>query len=202
MARPTSNIDWGVGNPDFNNRVVEPSAAKKQQAWLDGERPPAPIMNWLFYNTDLWVKYLEESITNLRGPFDYVVGSGPDATYATIQDAINDPTLGTGITLFIQDSANISAPIQCTKDDWLFLFDYGVVYTDAGAATCFEVQARGCQFNRGRFVGFNTVFDLESQAEYTQIIETRFSSTVAIEVDDSKVAVDKLPVIAATITEV
>lgn len=202
MARPTSNMDWGVGNPDFNNRVVEPTAAKKQQAWLDGERPPAPIMNWLFYNTDEWIKFLDESIANLRGPFDYVVGSGPDATYATVQEAIDDPTLGTGVTLFIQDSATISTPISVSKDGWLFIFDYGVDYTDGGASTCFEVSARNCQFNRCRFVGFNTVFDLEAGAEYTQILQSRFASSVTTEVDDTKVPVDKLPVIGDTVTEV
>jgi len=44
LAKPTAKSNWGVGNPDFANRVVEPSTAKKVAAWLDDERPPAPIV--------------------------------------------------------------------------------------------------------------------------------------------------------------
>ena len=63
LPKPTSQMDWGVGNPDPGNRIVEPSVAKKVQAWNDDERPPAPLMNWLYNNTDEWIKYFE-SITD------------------------------------------------------------------------------------------------------------------------------------------
>ena len=87
MAKPTSKPDWTVGNPSFGTVTVEPSAGKKQNGWDVGERPPRQFMNWLFFNIDEWIDYLEtttDALISLQGIYDAVVGVGGD--FATLTD--------------------------------------------------------------------------------------------------------------------
>jgi len=65
MSAPASNLDWTVGNPNFGTVTVEPTGGKKETGWTPSEKPPAETMNWLFYNIDQWVKYLNESVDTL-----------------------------------------------------------------------------------------------------------------------------------------
>lgn len=55
MARPAEFLDWTDGAP---TKVVDPPGSKKLQGW-EVESPPFQYMNWLFYQTDLWLKYLD-----------------------------------------------------------------------------------------------------------------------------------------------
>ena len=60
LPKPTTNIDWTDGAAA---KQVEPSAAKKLLGLFALERPPFEFMNFLFFNTDEWIKYLE-SVTD------------------------------------------------------------------------------------------------------------------------------------------
>jgi hypothetical protein len=62
MPAPSSNLDWTVGNPNFGTVTVEPTTGKKLTGWTPGEAPPIQVMNWLFYQTDQWIKYLNSQV--------------------------------------------------------------------------------------------------------------------------------------------
>ena len=202
--KPTSQTDWGVGNPDFSNRVVEPSTAKKQAAWLDSERPPAPIMNWLFYNQDAWIKYLEEVTDSFKSEFDIKIGAGLD--YADLNAAVADGALGSNITVLVVDSATISTVQTLSKSGWRILFKPGVTYTKDTVTECFSIEAANIEILNGRFVGWSggsdSVFKYTSGGEYGKIIGARFGAGTNQEVDDSAVNVQKVPLIEQTINEV
>lgn len=208
LAKPTAKSDWGVGNPDFGNRVVEPSTAKKQAAWLDDERPPAPLANWLWHIHDEWIKYLESVTDESETRYDVIVGAGPAATHATLQDAVNDVALGADLWVRVDDSATIETVITMTKARWHIDFRPGVVYTKgAGAPTeCIKMQAEGIVLNYGRFVGWTTggdkVIEQEAAAEYCSINHTRFGPGTDTEVDQSAVPAGKPGPVSGTITEV
>lgn len=55
---PASNADWTVGNSSFGSVTIEPTSGKKTTGWTPAERPSPQFMNWLFYNQDQWIKYL------------------------------------------------------------------------------------------------------------------------------------------------
>lgn len=57
-ARPSSTMDWTIGNPNFGTVTVEPTSGKKQTGWTPSEKPPSEFWNWLLYNSDAWIKYL------------------------------------------------------------------------------------------------------------------------------------------------
>ncbi len=57
MARPTQFPEWASNGVN----VVEPSEGKKDEGWLDGERPPAKWFNWLFKLINDWIAdFVEE----------------------------------------------------------------------------------------------------------------------------------------------
>jgi hypothetical protein len=59
MAKPSSHLDWTIGNPNFGTVTIEPTTGKKITGWTPGEPPAMQHMNWVFYNQDQWDKYLE-----------------------------------------------------------------------------------------------------------------------------------------------
>lgn len=81
MPRPAEFLDWTDGSA---SKVVDPPGAKKLAGWTV-ESPPFQYMNWLFYQTDLWLKY-----------FDTVVGgSAVDiAAAANVLSTTGDITIG------------------------------------------------------------------------------------------------------------
>lgn len=62
-TRPTTNTDW-------QGTQVEPSAPEKVDGFVAGDRPPAEYFNFLFGNTDLWIKYLDEQDSGLSRAMD------------------------------------------------------------------------------------------------------------------------------------
>jgi hypothetical protein len=198
--------DWGVGNPDFANRVVEPSTAKKQAAWLDDERPPAPIANWLWYIHDQWIKYFE-SVTDAEGTkYDVIIGSGPAATHGTLQAAVNDGLLGTDLVVRIDDNYTVNTAISLTKARWRIDFRPGVVYSKGAATKCLSLEAEGIVINHGRLTGWTGGGDAaiaqNAAAEYCTVFNTRFGVGTTLEVDQTLVPAGKKGPVTATITEV
>lgn len=59
VPKPTSFPNWTDGSP---SKVQEPPPAKKLAGWTPGEPPPMQYMNWLFYNLDQWVKWIEQTL--------------------------------------------------------------------------------------------------------------------------------------------
>jgi hypothetical protein len=208
MAKPTAKSNWGVSNPDFANRVVEPSAAKKIAAWLDDERPPAPIMNWLFWIHGQWIDYFEGVTDAFAGKYPVVVGTGADATHATLQDANNDGALGTDLWVLVKEDESLNSAVSLTKARWRVDFAPGVVFSKGGGAptSAISVEAEGIELNYGRFTGWTSGGDSAikqlAAAEYAKVFASRFGPGTTTEVDQSAVPAGKQGPVSDTITEV
>lgn len=206
IPKPTAKTNWGVGNGDFANRVVEPSSAKKIAAWLDNERPPAPIMNWLFWITDQWVDYFESVTDESETRYDAIIGAGPAATHATLQDAVDDGALGSNQWVRVDDDYAITAPITLTKAGWRIDFRPGVTYSKSGSATGIQIGAAGVMLNYPRLTGFTTGGDKAIEqlaaAEYCHVNFARFGASTDTEVDQTAVPAGKKGPIVGSITEV
>jgi len=208
IPKPTAKMSWGVGNPDFANRVVEPSTAKKQAAWLDDERPPAPIMNWLFWIVQQWLDYFENVSDEFETRYDAIIGAGAAATHATLQDAVNDVSLGADVWVRVDDAATIDSAINLNKARWRIDFKSTAVYTKgAGApANCLQMAAEGIIVNYGRFVGWTGGGDAAIKqtvdGEYCSVFGSRFGPGTTTEVDQSAVPAGKIGPVTATISEV
>ena len=74
-VKPTSFMDWTVANSNFGTVTSEPTAGKKQTGWTPGEPPPIQIMNWLFYNTDQWIKYFSATTDAQTASIASIIGS-------------------------------------------------------------------------------------------------------------------------------
>lgn len=55
MAKPIKP-EWAYGDPSF---IIEPSAGKKSTGWQSGEKPPFQYMNWIHFQNNEWIDYLE-----------------------------------------------------------------------------------------------------------------------------------------------
>jgi len=209
LPKPTSNSNWGEGNPDFANRVVEPSVGKKQAAWLDDERPPAPIANWLWYIHDQWIKYLESKTDAQFVAFDVVIGdtaTNSAATHDTLQDAVDDGSLGSNVAVIILENQTINTTIDLSKSFWRIYCMPGVTFTKGAAATAVSVNAEGIEWLNGRFVGYTSggdkVFNCTALGIYGKIIGARFAASTTAAITDSLVAAGKKPVSSQNISEV
>lgn len=69
MNKPTTFLNWTDGSP---TKVTQPPGAQSLAGWTPGEAPPMQYMNWLFYQTDQWLKWLEENISAASSIFETV----------------------------------------------------------------------------------------------------------------------------------
>jgi len=206
LPKPSTKTNWAVGNVDFANRVIEPTASKKKTAWLDDEEPPAPIFNWLFWIIHEWQQYFESVTDETDTRYDIIVGSGPAATHATLALALADGAYSTDVTVRIDDSASIDTTISLTKARWKIEFKPGVVYTKGAATKCFSFEAEGIVLEFGRLVGWTVGGDIAITqlvgAEYCYIRGTRFGPSTIEEVNQDAVPAGKKGPVSDTITEV
>lgn len=124
--------------------------------WVALERPPFEYLNFLFYRSDEWAKYLE-SITDelvLGGSaFDLVVGSGP-GTYATINDAIAAASVGSRIYVSIAQALTVTQVVDL--DDIELTFAPGAVLTQATTlAKGLQIDAERVRVIRPRFTSWD-----------------------------------------------
>lgn len=63
-SRPSTFLDWTDGSP---SKVVQPPTSKQLQGWVAAEAPPFQYMNWLFWLTDQWIQFLDETIETGTG---------------------------------------------------------------------------------------------------------------------------------------
>lgn len=67
MAKPTTYLLWTDGNA---SKVTLPPSALRLAGWTPGNPPPPDYMNWLFWLTDQWIQYLDQSINSDVSIFD------------------------------------------------------------------------------------------------------------------------------------
>lgn len=62
-TKPTTLPRWGATAPGAITGVqLEPSEDKKTAGWVADERPPATILEWLFYTIYTWLVYLADGV--------------------------------------------------------------------------------------------------------------------------------------------
>lgn len=171
MAKPTSTPDWTEGNPSFATVTLEPNGAKKQQGWFADEKPPFQWMNWLFWNLNQWVKYL-----NAAMKFQLIVSDDFDATHSTLAAAVAAASAGQSI--LVRKNETLNASVTVSTANLLIEFDPGTTYTKGSATTGLVVSASGVKIRGGRFAGFSTSGDkaIQITSNYAMIRDMRFSS--------------------------
>lgn len=204
IPKPAGHIEWV---PDENPaKTLEPTVPKKALGFVADERPSPLAHNWLWARIGNWLEYFEsatdELFTSVEA-YQAVVGVGPTATHATLQEAINDAAVGWRI--FVKDSDTINTRIGINKSDIEIIFKPGVGYIKGTETVGFEISGVRVKIRGGRFVSFNTagdiVFKYLSGANFCHLLESIFTTGTDSELDDSAVAAGKKPVVLGTITE-
>jgi len=157
LPKPTTQLDWTDGAPA---KVVEPSAAKKLLGWVALERPPFEFMNFLFFNTDEWIKYLESVTDNTLGALTVVVDAGGGGSFLTLQAAHDDAGTVAGTKILIVSDLSLATTTNITKPDIEIEMTAGKRFLKAGGApatnftgviigaTADRVRLRGLGFGR------------------------------------------------------
>lgn len=206
MAKPASHLDWAVGNSDPSTNVIEPSPAKKVSAFSADERPAYEFFNWMFFRQDEWNKYFEAQTDTFQSRYSVIIGTGVDATHATLAAAVADGAVGVDQWVLIRDSLAVTTAISLTKARWRIDFAPGVVYSKSGATIGLSLEAEGIEINNGRFTGFTAGGDIAITqlvgAEYCKVSGTRFGPSTDTEVDQSAVPAGKIGPVSNTITEI
>lgn len=117
-TKPTSKIDWTKGNAAPASARTEPSPGKKTTGWTVNERPPFQFMNWLFYNINEWIDYLEDVtdspaegvalVDNAQSPYDAEVATRTiicDTTAGSVEIDLPDAATVNGSTFTIVKSS-------------------------------------------------------------------------------------------------
>jgi hypothetical protein len=180
MAKPTSKVDWTVGNPSFGSVTVEPSAGKKQTGWTASERPPFQFMNWLFYNILEWINYFEtttDGLIALQGTYDAVVGVG--GTHASLAALMADPNIATIKNVLVTDPVTLTAPVVLNQNDMSFTFTpKAIIAKGVGANIGLSITAERVRILNGRFMNFSTAGDkaiqLSGASKYCMISQNYF----------------------------
>lgn len=176
MSKPTSTPDWTISNPNFGTVTIEPTSGKKITGWTSGERPSYQNMNWLIYNIDQWIKYLDAAVGDFG--FDAVVGSGAGASHATLALALADVAITPGKRILVTEDYTVNSVIQITKNNLEIYFKPGVTYSKGSATAAIQVSADGVILRQGRFSGFSGGSDkgitIDAGSDYTMIRDSRF----------------------------
>lgn len=103
--RPTTYLDWTDGAP---SKVIQPPSTKQLQGWVAAEAPPFQYMNWLFWLTDQWIQYFDQT---------FVTGSS-ELGVRIIEGGIWSFNATTGVLAWSQ-SAFLSVPGVVDDDNTL-----------------------------------------------------------------------------------
>lgn len=177
MAKPVKKPSWMTGITSV--RVVEPTGGKKANGWDIDERPASEYFNWLFQNISDWVDYLDATsdvIESFNLFYAAVVGTGPLATHANINDAM--AAIAAGQRILVISDLTINTTQQVTKNNVQIDVNPGVIFSKGTATIGLQVTADGVRINGGRFTGFSTVGDkavqVDSGSDYTMLRDMRF----------------------------
>jgi hypothetical protein len=122
--RPSKYLDWTVETEviDVNGEVnlIEPPPLKKQQGWAFGEVPPYQWFNWLFKQTDQWIKYLDERITSLKS----AAHKAPVLTIDTLPAAVD---AGKGSFAYVEDLNEGASLAFSDGENWRKISDRTII---------------------------------------------------------------------------
>lgn len=59
QTKPSTYINWTDGS---GTKVSQPPSSKMLSGWTSGEVPPFQYMNWLFFQLDQWIQYLDQTL--------------------------------------------------------------------------------------------------------------------------------------------
>lgn len=88
MSKPGTYLNWTDGSP---SKQVQPPAGQLLSGWVANQKGPFRYWNWLFYITDLWIKYFDSVTYSGQSP-RIIANTTWDGTTRT---QLLDPTLGT-----------------------------------------------------------------------------------------------------------
>ena len=110
-TKPTVIGRWG----DVSGDIVEPSPGKKDTGFTEGEQPPAPEVNWLFYVAYLWCQWLYDGDVS----FASVITAEADIQHAAANYPISPldftTTAGTVDTTKVNHSSTLTITASLTK---------------------------------------------------------------------------------------
>jgi hypothetical protein len=114
--------------------------------------------------------------------YDALVGSGSEATHATLQAAINDAGIVAGSKILVTESAALVSAVTINKPNLEIVFKSNVTYSAASPApnNAIDIQAGGdgVIIRGGRFGDFsgggNAAINLNVNADYVTLRDMRF----------------------------
>lgn len=56
ITKPSSYLNWTDGS---STKITQPPSAQQLSGWTEGEPIPFQYLNWLFYQTDQWIQWLD-----------------------------------------------------------------------------------------------------------------------------------------------
>lgn len=155
LSKPTTKTDWTLGEPA---KVVEPSAGKKLLGWVALERPPFEFMNFLFFNTDEWVKYLESITDETVNARQVIVNAAGNGQFLTLQAAHDDADTVPGTKILITSDLSITATVNISKNDIEIEFRPGFRLLKGGGAPATNFTGMQIQATADRFRGTHLAF--------------------------------------------
>ena len=187
MAKPVKKPSWmtGVSGPT----VVEPTGGKKAAGWQVDERPPREYMNWLFQILSDWIDYIDSisgTLDQFKTLYPAIVGTGPMASHATLNDAMADSNVPAGSRILIISNLTLTSTQQITKNNVLLDFNPGVTIDKGVATVGLQITADGVKIHGGRFTNFtgsDKAIQIDASSDYTQVRDTRFNNCTN-EIDD------------------
>lgn len=134
LPRPANFNEWTTTNPTAR---IEPTASKKESGWAADERPSFEFMNFLFFNIDDWLKYLDSQVALVRSSAQFTVNVDPQlGDFTTLQDAIDSVDVVAGSKILVTSDLTITEAVQLSKQDIEIEFRPGSkIILDAGVTT-------------------------------------------------------------------
>lgn len=185
LPKPVKSLDWTDGAPA---KVQEPSGAKKALGYISEEKPDPLEMNFNFFTTDEWIKYLEsitDDLIGLQSVFDYVIGVG--GTHATINALVADGNVLPYSRIFVKDAAVVTVTQVISKEGLEFTFHPGAHYSKGAVLGIgLDITAKRVKIMNGRFLNFDeaggVAVRLSAGAKNCHVINnTFFNNTKSIE---------------------
>lgn len=187
--KPSTKPDWMLGYT--GPRVVEPTLGKKQLGWAVDERPPSEFFNFLFQSTSEWIEYLDQislAIDAFNAIYQAIVGTGPLATHATLNEAMADSNVGPNARILVISDLTLSVTQQITKNGCQIEFMPGVTIFRGVAPIGLQITATRVKVVGARFAQFNTMGDVALKIDpgqlYNRVIDCNFNDCDTEVLDD------------------
>lgn len=155
LPKPTTKTDWTDGDAA---KQVEPSAGKKLLGWVALERPPFEFANFLQFNNDEWVKYLESITDETVNARQVIVNAAGNGQFLTLQAAHDDAGTIPGTKILVTSDLSITATFNVSKNDLEVEFRPGFRLLKAGGAPATNFTGMQIQATADRFRGTHLAF--------------------------------------------